>query len=273
MNDILIDAFMDSYPILPILFLTYLLFEYFERYNHLGQVKKFLAVKGLGPLIGAFLGILPQCGFSIAIAGLYLSHTVSIGTLVAVFIATSDEAIPILISYPSQLPALLFVIVGKLIIAFFAGYVIDLWFHSNPSKEVELTHSRCEHEHLFVVALRRTIKIFLFIFITNILVGSIIHMLGEERLSMVLMSNTIWQPLLAGLFGFIPNCAASVVLTQLFVNGSISFGSFCAGLITNAGLGMFVLLRNKEHRKDVFIIAAYVLAIAFLCGVILQMIW
>ncbi len=270
MRDILIDAFLDSYPILPILFLTYFVFEYVERHNHLEKINRLLSMKGIGPFIGAAAGLLPQCGFSIAAAGLYLSNTISIGTLISVFIATSDEALPILISYPDQFSALMFIVFGKFVIAFLAGCLIDLVWHKKQKAQPGVYESREDHEHMIIAAAYRTLKIFIFILITNFFIGGIIHLLGTDRLSVVLMTDTYWQPLLAGIFGFIPNCAASVVLTQLFVNGSISFGSFAAGLITNAGLGLLVVARSRDDRKDLLLIASYMLLVAFICGVFLQ---
>lgn len=270
MKEIISEAFIDSYPILPILFITYLLFEYFERHNHVDKVQRFLSIKGLGPFIGALLGILPQCGFSIAAAGLYVSNSISIGTMVSVFIATSDEAIPILISYPNQFDTLVYIIIGKLILAFLAGWLIDFIYH--PPKRVGSTSDICEdeHDHIIVVALKRTVKIFMFILLTNVILGAFISWIGEEQLAIFLMKDSILQPFLAAIFGFLPNCAASVILTQLYIAESISFGSFAAGLITNAGLGMLVLLKSDQHRKDTIITAGYMLLVAFLCGFILQ---
>lgn len=272
MREIIHEAFLDSYTILPILFITYLLFEYFERHNHLESVKKLLSLKGLGPLIGAILGVFPQCGFSIAAAGLYVSNSISMGTMVAVFIATSDEAIPILMSYPNQIHTLLYLIVGKLILAFLAGLFIDMIYH--PKKRIANIHDICEdeHENIVFVALKRTVKIFVFIFLINIILGVLISLVGEDHLSMLLMKDTFMQPFIAAVFGFIPNCAASIILTQLYIAESISFGSFTAGLITNAGLGMLVLLRSEQHRKDAMITGSYLLIVAFVCGLLLQQI-
>lgn len=271
MKEILSEAFIDSYPILPVLFITYLLFEYFERHNHLENVKRLLSRKGLGPFIGAFLGVLPQCGFSVAAAGLYVNNSISLGTMISIFIATSDEAIPILISYPDQIYTLAFVVVGKLMIAFLAGFLIDAVYRPKRNIDHIVTACEDEHDHIIIIALRRTLKIFIFILVTNVIVGALVFWAGEERLSLLLMKDSALQPLIAAIFGFLPNCAASVILTQLFIKGSISLGSFTAGLITNAGLGMLVLMRSKAHRKDAFITAGYMLLVAYICGFILQL--
>lgn len=272
MIEYLYDAVYDGLPMIPLLFLTYIVLEYIEHKN-ISTTSKLTKYKKFGPLIGAFIGIIPQCGFSVAAASLFIGNTISFGTLVAVFIATSDEAIPILISYPEQFPALITTVLLKIVIAVLAGYFIDILYKPKVNKVVKAQDEHTHHHSIFVEALQRTVKITVFVFLVNILLNVIIGNIGEERLHSILLTGTIFQPMITAIVGFIPNCAATVVITQLFVSGGISFGSLIAGLITNAGLGLLVLIRAKNLRKPLGVLIVYLYIIAVVCGMIIQLIF
>lgn len=281
MNEILSDILHDSLSMLPFLFVTYLLMEYLEHKGNSAFRGYLEKARTLGPLVGGILGIVPQCGFSVLASGLYMNSSISLGTLIAVFISTSDEAIPILISQPQQLPVLIRVIAIKLLIAVFAGYLVDALVRGHRLRQnhpLHDIHAECEketkeeHHSIVYIAFLHTIKIFIFIFVVNVILSVFIHYVGEDTLSAVLINGSYLQPILAALVGFIPNCAASVILAQLFMDGVLSFGALSAGLITSAGLGLLVLFRMYDNKKDILRILLILLVVASLSGIVLQLI-
>ncbi|MDO4572439.1 MAG: putative manganese transporter, partial [Clostridia bacterium] len=229
-----------------------------------------------GPLLGGALGIVPQCGFSAACAELFNGGLVSAGTLAAVFLSTSDEAIPILIANPSGIPVLWKLILIKLAVAVAAGLLIDTLWPLRRQREayaVAETPHRCTSDGRFIsilwATLKRTLSILLFLFLITLLLNLLIAWIGEERLSRLLLPG-FFQPMIAAVIGFIPNCAASVLLTQLYLDGMISFGSAVAGLCSASGIGLIVLLRGRRGFKACAIILLSVFAAAVLAGLVLQ---
>lgn len=277
MVDILEDVLHDTWLMIPLLFLAYWLLEYFERKDALHAQEKMLSLKKYGPLIGAFIGLIPQCGFSVLAAGFYVDGVISLGTLIAVFISTSDEAIPILFAHPDQVYILPIVLCIKWLIALIVGYGIDLFWHGRTHqgkpKAYELHSCFCEHhEHsVWVDACIRTLKIFGFVFVINFILSYLLQLIGEEHMRTLLLNQNMFQPLLAAVIGFIPNCAASVILAQLYVSGIVSFGALIAGLITSAGLGLMLLIKMDHHKIEVLQIFFILLIAAWACGTILQL--
>lgn len=276
MNEILHEVVHDTLPMIPFLFITYLLMEFIEHRTNDQFQKKIKNARKLGPFVGSLFGIVPQCGFSVLASGLYINRTISLGTLVAVFISTSDEAIPILIAQPSQFDTLLKVIVIKLIVAIFVGYLVDFLIKNHritQAHAIKDVHEHCHDEKqksIFYIALIHTIKIFVFIFVVNFLLSTFIYYIGEERLASLLAQGSLWQPIIAAFVGFIPNCAASILLATLYMDGVISFGALCAGLITSVGLGLLVLLRMYDNKRDILRILSILFISAIVCGTILQ---
>lgn len=275
----------DTWMMFPFLLITYMILEVFERRNNNSDEKIFFGLQKYGPLVGAIVGLLPQCGFSILAAMLFVQRNITLGSLLAVMIATSDEAIPILLSNPSLYSTLGLLLVLKFVIAVAAGYFIDhvLYRHQKvvyfedmeeESEEEDIDEEQegsacpcCYPEYpIYISALLRSLKIFVFIFATSFVLTLLIEWIGEENLSMILLSKSFLQPLLAAFFGFIPNCAATVVLSQLYMSGQLQFGSLLAGLITNAGLGLVVLIRYNENKKMVLRIIAILLVVAVIFG-------
>ena len=232
-----------------------------------------------GPVGGALFGCIPQCGFSVAVSNLYSGRLVSLGTLIAVYIATSDEAIPILLSNPQSVGEVWKLIAAKAVIAVLAGLLVDgvmKLCHRRGNEENEPYHDLCEdrgcEEHgILYSAIKHTAQIFTFLFVVSLILGFAIYLLGEERLDRVLMTDSAFQPLLAALIGLIPNCSASVVLTNLYAAGSLSFGSVVAGLSTGAGLGLVVLFRTNNNLKQNIGITALLYAIGAASGLIINL--
>lgn len=272
----------DTWMIFPFLFITYMLLETFERRKNNSDEKVFFGLQKYGPLVGAIVGLIPQCGFSILAAMLYVQRNISLGSLIAVMIATSDEAIPILLSMPSLYSTLAQLILIKFVVALGVGYFVDnvlyrhqkiVYFDDMIEEDLEEEAQEgsscpcCYPEYpIYISAFLRSIKIYLFIFLTSFVLTFVIECISEDTLSSILLTNSIFQPVLAALFGFIPNCAATVVLSQLFIQGQLQFGSFLAGLITNAGLGLVVLIRYQESKKNILKVIVILWLVAILCG-------
>lgn len=277
--DVLLDALIDCAKLTPFLLVTVFLMEYLE---HRAADKLVGAVRRagrFGPLLGAAAGCIPQCGFSAACAQLFNGGFVSAGTLVAVFLATSDEALPILLGHPDALDTALLLLAVKAALGVAAGYAVDaLWRRDRQQAALQLEagEHRCECRQgaplgrILLEAVRRTLSILLFLFIFSAMLGLLIEGVGSERLASFLLPGP-FQPLLAALFGFIPNCAASVLLTQLYLDGMISFGSAVAGLGTAAGVGLLVLLRSRHRARTYAIVLGGTYAAAALCGMLLQL--
>lgn len=284
---VLEDATLDTLKAVPILYLVYLLVSYFEHNSH-RYVNFFKSAKKFGPVVGGLVGSIPQCGFSVAMADLYNKKNITLGTLIAVFIATSDEAIPIMFSDYNYILPMLNMILIKFIYAIICGYLVDLFLsiaHKKRENHMELVaqnhnHTACEcghedheHEHtnhccadnIFLDALKHTLKITLFIFVVNLIFTSIMVFTNFD-ISSLGSINKFVQPFITSLIGLIPNCVASVLLVETYMAGGLTFGALLAGLSTGAGLGLLMLFKHnkKEWLKNIGI-----LLLVYVLGVIL----
>lgn len=274
---ILEHSFLDTLKLVPFLFLTYLLMEFIEHKTST-KVKQAINKSGkAGPLIGGLLGAVPQCGFSASAAGLYAGRVISLGTLIAIFLSTSDEMLPILISEAADMKLILQILGMKVVIGMVAGFVIDFVMHFRKKESAEewKIHDMCEHGHchceksIWKSAFKHTLQILLFILIVNLVLNFVIEFVGEESLANLFFTKPIIGELVAGLVGLIPNCASSVVITQLFLEGVISFGSMMSGLLVGSGVGLLVLFRANENLKDNLKILALLYAIGVGSGILL----
>ena len=261
--DIILDTLLDSVKMLPFLFGAYLLIEFLEH-KASDKLQNALSKSGNhGIVVGAILGTVPQCGFSVAAANLYSGKVITLGTLIAVFISTSDEAIPVLLSSPGNAGVLLKLIIAKIVIALIAGFLVDFVLKARHVQENEpelqdhnvlCHHCGCEHG-IIRSAIKHTVSIFLFILLVSFVLNGLITWIGQDTISKVLLTDSVFQPFIAALIGLIANCAASVMLVQLFLAGSLSFGSVVAGLCTGAGIGLAVLFRaNRNWKKNLLIL-------------------
>ena len=312
-------ACLESLQTLPILFLAYVLIEFIEvKTSKTLQHSRFLH-NHYAPLIGAGIGLIPQCGFSVVATDLYTKKKISVGTLLAMYIATSDEAIPILLSYPDQYKNLAIILGVKFGLAVAVGYLANLFLkyvykprpefvgikndtnicktaskvenlhvsHSYFVGEVHIdepTHVGCcghdiEAENQkqsfwkFVYhPLKHCLKIFAFILAVNVVFGLLIHFVGRDTITSALNSAKYLQPIIAGLIGLIPNCAASVVITNLFAMGGLSLGACIAGLIANAGLGLTILVKQNTNKKHTVFIIVTLYLISVIAGTLITLI-
>ncbi len=278
--EILLDGLLDALKMLPFLFGVYLLIEYMEHKNSKGFEGFFKRLGFFGPVGGAALGAIPQCGISVAATNLYSGRVITLGTIIAVYIATSDEAIPIILANPEKIGVLWKLIVVKIVAAAAAGIAVDLISKAvfKNKKEEKPFDELCEHcgchDHeeetgthsVLLPALKHTAEIFVFVLIINIVLGFVMEYLGQDFLKSILISDSVFQPLICAVVGFIPNCAASVLLTELYLQEVISFGSCIAGLCTGAGMGLLVLFKTNKHVKQNLAILGILYVVAVITG-------
>ncbi len=271
LEHILLHPLIETVKMLPILFLAYLFMEWLEVAEGSKMAKAFNKAKKSGPLFGSLMGLIPQCGFSGAIAGMYAAGTVTAGTLVAVILATSDEMLPILITKNVPVITILVILGLKLLIGIISGFAIDFLIRKNNAERKEDIHGFCEREHcsckdgIFVSALKHTLKIAVIIYIVSALLHFAVGLIPDETLKAVLNFPVVSQ-IAASLIGLIPSCAVSVTLTELYVNGALGFGSMLCGLLTNGGVGLLVLFRQNKNRKNSLFITALLLISGLLFG-------
>lgn len=265
MIEILHHTVLDSIKLLPFLFLTYLLMESLEHHTGEKARNRIRTAGKFGPVWGGLLGVMPQCGFSTAASSLYAGRVITVGTLMAVYLSTSDEMLPILISEAVPAMTIIKILTVKVVIAVISGLVVEALYVrllGRQEKEMDI-HTVCEEEHchcedgIVVSALKHTLKIFFYIFVLTFLLNVLIHGIGEETLAHVFSSMPVVGELIAALVGLIPNCASSVVITELYLEGIIGSGAMMSGLLVNAGVGVLVLFRlNRDVKQNAGIVAA-----------------
>lgn len=274
--DVFWDTLQDSVRMLPFLFAAFFLLEALEHHSAAFVNRIFSRNNFAGPLVGAALGCVPQCGFSAMAANLYSGGVISLGTLLAVFLSTSDEAIILLMGHPGNTGAICRLLITKLIIAMVAGYVTDLFLTKRivSPKHIEdlCSHCGCHNHHgILIPALNHTLKLFGYIFVFSGILNLQITLAGTDAISAFLLNGSTFQPFLTALIGFIPNCASSVLLTELYLNGALSFASVISGLCTNAGIGLLVLFKVNTDQKDNLSIIGLLYLFAAAAGVLLSL--
>ena len=274
MLHIIEHSVLDSLKLVPFLFLTYLVMEYLEHKAG-DKTQKVIGKAGkYGPLLGGVLGVAPQCGFSTAASNLYAGRVISMGTLLAVYLSTSDEMLPILISAKAEPALIVKILVLKVLIGMAAGFLVDFLF-AGKQKEHHHIHEMCEEqschceEGILRSAINHTVRITFFILLITFALNLVMHYVGEDALASLLRDHGIVGPILSGLVGLIPNCASSVVITQLYLEGAMSFGTMMAGLLVGAGVGVLVLCRVNHNRKENLQIIGLLYLIGVVSGIIL----
>lgn len=279
-RDMILDTLSDGIKLLPFLFITYLVMEYIEHKAGNKAMRIMQKSGKWGPVIGGALGIVPQCGFSTAASSLYAGRIITLGTLFSVFLSTSDEMLPIFISKQVPLISIVRILTVKVIIGIAMGFLVDFAIHRKKGcakEELKIDHL-CDHQHchcqegnIFRSALSHTLQIFLFIILISFLINLLIGEIGEENLAAFVSDKMIFGPLLAGLIGLIPNCASSVVLTQLYLEGVLGAGSMLAGLLAGSGVGLLVLYKVNDDLKENLKITLMLYGAGVLSGIFIEM--
>jgi len=273
--DIILDTLIDSLKMLPFLFVAFLLIELIEH-KFSDKTKKVISSSGkFGPLLGGVLGAIPQCGFSVLATNLYITRIVSLGTLIAIYLSTSDEMLPILLSHGENIGTILQILGIKLIVGIIFGIIIDLvtW-----KKTEKINYHICEQKHcdckhgIFLSAFKHTLNTLVFIFVVTFILNAAFHYLGEDYLRNVLSKNNFFTPFIASLIGLIPNCAASVVITELYLNDVISLAPTISGLLTGSGVALLVLFDVNKNIKENIKIIGLLYGIGVFVGLIIELI-
>lgn len=277
MLDAILDAVIDSLKLLPFLFLTYLLMEYLE---HKTSEKSKNAIKKsgkFGPVIGSLLGAVPQCGFSVSATNLYAGRVITLGTLIAIYLSTSDEMLPILISSGTNIGLIIEILIVKILIGMIVGIAIDLIYKNTKKAQEEHIHDLCEHEHchcedgIIKSSIIHTMQIFVFILIVSVVFNVVLTLIGEANISNFISNNRLLAPILACLIGLIPNCASSVILTEAFTGGIIGIGTLIGGLLVNSGLGLMILFKVNKNIKENIKIVSLLYLVGVISGIIIEL--
>ena len=276
MKEIIIDTIKDNLKLLPFLFLTFLFLEYLEHRVSNKSKKKLEKSGRFGPYIGGLIGAFPQCGFGVAATNLYVARIITIGTLISVYLSTSDEMLPILLSEGTNIGVIIKLITLKVVIGIIWGIIIDFIFRSKIEKNnihdiCEEDHCDCEHG-IFKSSIKHTLNIALFIFIISFILNIIMEYYGMEKLEHIFLNNNILGSFVSSLIGLIPNCGASVVITELYLNNLLSLGSAMAGLLTGSGVALLVLFKTNHNLKDNIKIVSLVYILGVISGIIIDLI-
>ena len=276
MKEIILDTLIDALKLLPFLFITFLIMEYIEHKFSEKSKDKISKSGKYGPVIGSLLGAIPQCGFSVMATNLYSARIITVGTLISIYLSTSDEMLPILISNGKDANTILKILVIKIIIGMLCGFIIDFILRKNKKDNLDIKHL-CEEEHcdcdhgILKSALKHTFSIILFIVIVTFILNLMVHFLGEENIEKIFLKNSIFSPFISSLIGLIPNCASSVILTELNLSNIISLSSCIGGLLTGSGAALIVLFRVNKNKKDNIKIILMLYIIGVLSGIILSL--
>ena len=278
MIDVIFDGLIDTLKLLPYLFITFLILELLEHKLSKKSEKILAKNKKFGPIIGGLLGGLPQCGFSAMASNLFSNKVITMGTLIAIYLSTSDEMLPIMISEHANIIDLLMIIGFKVVVGIVCGFIIDLIFKKKEEHASENIHEMCCNDHcdchdggIFISSIKHSLKIGLFILIVNLLLNTIIFYVGEDNLSRILLNKNIFTYFLSSLVGLIPNCCGSVIITELYLSKMITIGTLLSGLFTGSGIGILVLFRTNKNIKENITILSLIYIIGVIVGIVVDL--
>lgn len=275
MKDIIIDTLIDTLKLVPFLFIAFLLIELFEHKFSKKSIEVVESSGKYGPILGSILGIIPQCGFSVMATNLYVTRLITLGTLISIYLSTSDEMLPILISEKAEFSLIIKILLIKLFIGMLAGFIIDKIFKVKKEKK---NYDICEEEHchckesIIISSLKHTLNIVVFILLINFILNICFNYLGQDYLSKILLKDSFFGPFISSLIGLIPNCGASVMLTELYINNAINFGSLISGLLTGSGIAIMILLKTNKNMLENLKIVGILYLIGVLSGIIIELI-
>lgn len=277
MKEIILDTILDGLKLLPFLFITFLIMEFIEHKFSNKSKEKIASAGKFGPIFGSLLGAVPQCGFSVMATNLYATRIITLGTLISIYLSTSDEMIPVLLSEKADFSIIMKIILIKILIGMICGFIIDFILRKKTNKKKYEIKDFCHDEHcdcehgILKSSIKHTFNILLFILIITFILNAGIEYLGEDNIGKLFLKNNFFAPFISSIIGLIPNCGASVVLTELYLKGAISFASCISGLLTGSGVALLVLFKvNKNIKENVKIIILLYL-IGVLSGLIINL--
>ena len=277
MKEVILDTIVDSLKLIPFLLVAFLIIELLEHKLNNKTKNIITKSKKIGPIIGSLLGVIPQCGFSVMATNLYITRIITLGTLISIYLSTSDEMLIIMISEKVEISLILKILLIKIFFGIIYGLIIDKIINKNK-KDKETNYELCDEEHcdcnhsILLSAIKHTLHITLFIFIITLIINTLFTLLGDNYLSKILLNNSILSPFITSLIGLIPNCAASVILTELYLNSTISLGALIGGLLTSSGSSLLVLIKNNKNKKENLSIILLLYALGVLSGIIIELI-
>lgn len=276
MIEIIEETLIDGLRLIPFLFVAFLIIEIIEH-KLSNKNKKLIAKSGkYGPFIGSILGVIPQCGFSCLATNLFATRIITLGTLIAIYLSTSDEMLPILLSEKVDIKIILFILLIKVLVGMISGVIIDFVLRKK-NKKIQLDYEICQDEnchcekHLLLSVIKHTLSITFFIMLVTFILNIIIDFTGIADTDSIILNN-IFTPFLTSLVGLIPNCASSVMITTLYTNNVISFASLISGLLTGSGVALIVLFRTNKNFKENLFILFLIYIIGSMCGLLLEII-
>lgn len=277
MKECLMDGLIDTVKLLPYLLVTFIILELLEHKLSKKNEKILTKNKKYGPILGGLLGSLPQCGFSAMASNLFSSRVITVGTLVAIFLSTSDEMLPIMLSEQTDIMILLRIIGFKVIVGIIVGFIVDiLW---KRKEEHDHIHELCENDNchcgkdgIIISSLKHTIKIGFFILVVNLLLNTVIYKVGEDNLKELLLNKNIFTYFIASLIGLIPNCASSVIMTELYLSDLLTTGNLLAGLLTGSGLGILLLFKTNKNLKENLKILSIIYFVGVIIGILVDLV-
>ena len=277
MKEVILDTIVDSLKLIPFLLVAFLIIELLEHKLNNKTKNIITKSKKIGPIIGSLLGVIPQCGFSVMATNLYITRIITLGTLISIYLSTSDEMLIIMISEKVEISLILKILLIKIFFGIVYGLIIDKIINKKK-KDKETNYELCDEEHcdcnhsILLSAIKHSLHITLFIFIITLIINTIFTLLGDNYLSKILLNNSILSPFITSLIGLIPNCAASVILTELYLNSTISLGALIGGLLTSSGSSLLVLIKNNKNQKENLSIILLLYALGVLSGIIIELI-
>lgn len=274
MLDIIIDTLLDALKLVPFLFVAFLIIEFLEHKLNKKSINTISKSKKYGPIIGSILGVLPQCGFSVLATNLYVTRIVTLGTLVSVYLSTSDEMLPILLSEGASISLILKILIIKVLVGMISGIIIDIFYRKTTKEDYHICdteHCHCE-KGILKSSIKHTFNILIFIVLISFIINIIFSYVGEDYLSKILLKNSIFGPFITSLIGLIPNCGASVVITELYLNNAISMASMISGLLTGSGVAILVLFKSNKNIKENLTILGLIYGIGVLSGIVIEII-
>lgn len=278
MKEILLDTLLDAIKLLPFLFITFLLMEYIEHSFTKNGKERIKKAGKLGPFFGSLLGAVPQCGFSVMATNLYATRIVTLGTLVSIYLSTSDEMLPILISQRCSFSVIIKILLIKILIGMMVGFIIDFIIRKKSKtsnyeikKFCDEEHCDCEHG-IIKSSIKHTLNILIFIIVITLLLNLGFYYFGNDNIEKLFLKDSFFSPFISSLIGLIPNCGASVALTELYLNNVISFASVISGLLTGSGVALLVLFKINKNVKENVKILLTLYFIGALSGIVIEII-
>jgi hypothetical protein len=276
LKDIVLDTLIDGAKLLPFLFIAFLIIELIEHKFSKKTVEVISKSDKFGPFLGGIFGALPQCGFSVFATNLYVSRIITLGTLISIYLSTSDEMIPVLLGSDVPFVSVLKIVLIKVVIGMIMGIIIDLVYRKTYDKKdfsmCEESHCDCKHS-LFLSTLKHTLKTLVFILLITFGLNCLFEFVPEDVIANVMKGNKVLGPLISSLVGLIPTCGASVMISTLYVKEVITLGTCIGGLLTGSGVALLVLFRNNKNIKENLIIVSLIYSIGAIIGILINLLF